>query len=344
MAKRLLPVLVSAEGTPLIVPTGDILARAPAASRARAEALLRDLTDFRLLTSLRDERGREALTPVHTTLIRAWRLMREALEGNAELEAFLRRFERDAREWEASERDPAKLWSAAALRDFDTWKRRLGEVQLTPAQLAFRDAVTAQARRSRLLRWSLVALLAALAIGGTIAGIAFSAKADEAAELQRDAESQRTVAVQQRALAESEKRQSIEHRREADDLILHYMLGDLRARLEPMVRRRSCAPWPSRCGATSTSVRAAPATTTTTRHVARRCCARSAGSSSRRATPPPPSALCASRSPSPSSSRACTATTTTAAAPTPSASASSRGCWPRAAIPAAPSTATSPRW
>ena len=32
----------------------------------------------------------------------------------AELEAFLRRFERDARDWEAAGRDPTKLWPDAA--------------------------------------------------------------------------------------------------------------------------------------------------------------------------------------------------------------------------------------
>ncbi len=224
LVKRMLPVMVSAEGTPLVVPIDDILARCPSAARARAQELLRDLTDFRLLTSLRDDRSRECLTPVHTTLIHGWALLREALEGSAELEAFVRRFERDARDWEDSRRDPAKLWPEAALRDLERWAPRLVDVQLSPAQLAFRSAVGQQARRARWLRWGLVGVLAALALGGTWAGIAFSAQADEEEALRQEAESQR-------ALAQEQTRTSVAHRREADGLI-DYMIGDLRMRLE----------------------------------------------------------------------------------------------------------------
>jgi len=226
LVKRMLPIMVSAEGTPLIVPIEDILARCALASRARGQELLRDLTDFRLLTSLRDERARECLTPVHTTLIRGWALLREALEGSAELEAFLRRFERDAREWEAAARDPAKLWPDAALRDFERWAQHLAEVQSSPAQVAFRAAVSRAARRAKTLRWGLVGVLVALAIGGTWAGFAFSAQADQAETLRQEAESQKLVAEQQTAT-------SVAHRREADGLI-DFMLGDLRQRLEPI--------------------------------------------------------------------------------------------------------------
>ncbi len=230
LVKRLLPVLVSAEGTPLVVPIEDMLARVPAASRARAQALLRDLTDFRLLTSLRDESAREALTPVHTTLIGGWSLMREALEGSAELEAFLRRFERDARDWEASARDPAKLWPEAALRDFMRWASHLGDVTLSPAQRAFREGVSAQAKKARRVRGGLVALLVALALGGAWAGFTFSRQADQAEVLRADAEAQRAAAEAQRAIAETQTRAANDHRREADELI-DYMLGELRSRL-----------------------------------------------------------------------------------------------------------------
>ena len=224
LVKRMLPVMVSAESTPLVCPIDDILARCAATARTRGQELLRDLTDFRLLTSLRDERARECLTPVHTTLIRGWALMREALEGSAELEAFMRRFERDAREWQASQRDPAKLWPAAARRDFERFLPRLLDVQLAPELNGFRAAVGLQARRARTLRWGLVAVLAALAIGGTWAGIAFSAQATEADGLRQDAEAQRAVAQEQ-------TQASVAHRREADGLI-DYMIGDLRLRLE----------------------------------------------------------------------------------------------------------------
>lgn len=240
LVKRMLPVMVSAEGTPLIVPIEDILGRVAPALRGRAQELLRDLTDFRLLTSLRDERARECLTPVHTTLIRGWALLREALEGSAELEAFLRRFERDARDWEAARRDPAKLWPDAALRDFERWAPRLGDVQLAPTQLAFRAAVAQQARRARTLRWGLAAVLVALAIGGTWAGFAFSAQAEQAEALRQEALSQKALAEQQTdvakkqtLVAEEQTAASVAHRREADGLI-DYMLGDLRQRLEPI--------------------------------------------------------------------------------------------------------------
>jgi len=203
LVTRMLPVMVSGEGTPLVVPAVEILGRVAPEAGARGRELLRDLTDFRLLTSLRDERARECLTPVHTTLIHGWALMREALEGSAELEAFLRRFERDAREWDASGRDAAKLWPAAAVRDFARFQSRLSQVQLSSPQLRFQAAVTALARRARWFRRGLVGGLAALAIGGTWAGFAFAAQADEA----------------QRS------------RREADALI-DFMLGDLRRRLE----------------------------------------------------------------------------------------------------------------
>jgi len=215
LVKRMLPVMVSAEGTPLIVPIEDIVARSPEPARGRE--LLRDLTDFRLLTSLRDERARECLTPVHTTLIRSWSLMREALEGSAELETFLRRFERDASEWQASGKDPAKVWPAAALRDFERWAVHLQEVRLSHVQIAFRATVEAAARRARWLRWGLVGVLAVLALTGTWAGIAYSSQADEAEA--------------QAARAEAQTRASEEHRREADELI-DFMLGDLRRRLE----------------------------------------------------------------------------------------------------------------
>ena len=224
LVKRMLPVLVSGEGTPLIVPVDQITARV--ASTPRAAELLRDLTDFRLLTSLRDERGREALTPVHTTLIQGWSLLREALEGTAELEAFLRRFDRDAREWHASQRDPAKLWPAAATRDFERWQAALTDIALSPTQRDFRGAVVAHAKRTKLVRIGLVVVLAALAIGGTWAGIAFANQADEADALRNDALVQKTNAERQTALSEA-------HRREADELI-DFMVGDLRTRLEPI--------------------------------------------------------------------------------------------------------------
>ncbi len=225
LVKRMLPVLVSAEGTPLIVPIEDIVARAPSAV-ARARELLRDLTDFRLLTSLRDERGREALTPVHTTLIGGWSLMRDALEGTAELEAFLRRFDRDARDWHASQRDPAKLWPAAAARDFDRWQAALSDIDLSLTQRDFRGAVVAHSKRAKLLRMGLVAGLATLAIGGTWAGITFANQATEAEALRQDALTQKASAERQTKLSEA-------HRREADELI-DFMLGDLRQRLEPL--------------------------------------------------------------------------------------------------------------
>ena len=203
LVKRMLPVMVSAEGTPLIVPAVEVLGRIGPEAGARGRELLRDLTDFRLLTSLRDERARECLTPVHTTLIHGWALLREALEGSAELEAFLRRFERDAREWDASGKDAAKLWPTAAVRDFARFRSRLSQVQLSPPQVGFRAAVQSLARRARWFRHGLIAGLASLALGGTWAGFAFSAQAERA-----DAS-----------------------RREADALI-DFMLGDLRRRLE----------------------------------------------------------------------------------------------------------------
>src|SRR5690606_8874470 len=153
-----------------------------------------------------------------------------ALEGSAELEAFLRRFERDARDWEASGRDPAKLWPEAALRDFMRWASHLGDVTLSPAQRAFREGVRAQAKKARRVRGGLVALLVALALGGAWAGFTFSRQADQAEVLRADAEAPRAAAEAQRAVAEAQTRAANDHRREADELI-DYMLGELRSRL-----------------------------------------------------------------------------------------------------------------
>jgi tetratricopeptide (TPR) repeat protein len=226
LVKRMLPTLVTAEATPRVVPIDEVLARCPHGAAERGAVLLRHLTDFRLLTSLRDERARECLTPVHATLIASWSLMREALEGSAELEAFRRRLERDAHDWDASARDPAKLWPAAASRDFLRWAAQLDEVRLSPAEVAFRDAVSRSDRRARRLRWALAAGLFAIAAGGAWAGVSFADKADEAERSRREAEAQQAVAERQTGLA-------IAHRREADELI-DYMLGDLRERLLPL--------------------------------------------------------------------------------------------------------------
>jgi WD40 repeat protein len=147
--------LVTAEGTRAVREWGELLSVFEAGQRGRAEEVLRELIDARLLTSYEvreDEREpTRRVEIIHESLLANWpRLVRwqtQDQEG-AQVREELRQA---ARVWDEHGRHDDRLWTGMAYREYQLWRERYpgGLSEIEEAFAAASSALAGRRRRRR---------------------------------------------------------------------------------------------------------------------------------------------------------------------------------------------------
>jgi WD40 repeat protein len=169
--------LVTAEGTKREVEVRELLSEVR--DPERAERVLRQLVEGRLLTASRGPRG-EQVELAHESLIEGWSRLRLWLDEDREQRRFRELLLQAARHWAEGGRPGDSLWRGDQLDEALRWRRHFGE-ELSEAERAFLDAARAVRERAwRRRRWWLTAGLvvtAATVVGALIAARVYRAEA-----------------------------------------------------------------------------------------------------------------------------------------------------------------------
>jgi len=191
IAWRVLVRLMTGEGTRAVMTRAELAETA--GDPAAVERVVERLVAARLLVVAPG--GDDRVEVVHEALFTGWpRLVawRRAHEEGARLRDL---YAEAARRWHERGRPRGLLWRGDALAEYRTWRRRWTE-QPTAIEASFGDANEAEARRTRTVRLTLLAIvLAALS-----AGIVVLYRSDRRAAEERD------VAVVERGEAERQRR------------------------------------------------------------------------------------------------------------------------------------------
>jgi eukaryotic-like serine/threonine-protein kinase len=144
------------------------------------------LTKARLVVS-----EQPGFTFVHDSVLREWSLVRRWLEDARDDRLLVAHLDRDAARWSKSEKkDAAELWRkgrlAAAL---ELWK--LGTVPLNDDARAFLTAGASEERKTQLARWSIVVVVVAIIVGGSL--LYAKQSRDAAARARTDADNLNTA-------------------------------------------------------------------------------------------------------------------------------------------------------
>jgi WD40 repeat protein len=119
----------------------------PAGGEAAAIArVVQALTDARLLTTGRDERGDEVVDVAHEALIRGWPRLRAWVDEDRAGLRTHRRLTEAAQEWERSGRDESYLYGGARLAEANEWAAKYAG-ELNVQEREFLDASQELARR-----------------------------------------------------------------------------------------------------------------------------------------------------------------------------------------------------
>ncbi len=144
---------------------------APAEPDAGFEVVLGRLVDARLLTTGRDEMGREVVDVSHEALIRGWPRLRGWIDADRAGLVVHRRLTDAAREWDSLDREPGALYRGARLAAAGEWNTdhagdlsRLEQDFLAASQATEHSELHAARRRTRRLRVLATGLAALTAI------------------------------------------------------------------------------------------------------------------------------------------------------------------------------------
>jgi WD40 repeat protein len=195
--------LVTAQGTRAVIDREELLSAFP--ERARAEEVLRQLLDARLLTSYEVESkeggpSHHRVEVVHESLLTNWpRLVRWRAQD--EEGAVLRdQLKQAAHLWAEKGRTSDLLWTGTAYREFELWRESYPG-QLTAIEEGFARAMADKARRRR--RWVTAAMVHLIVVlAGTSIAIGISRHQATRARDEARAQALRAEASKLLALAE----------------------------------------------------------------------------------------------------------------------------------------------
>ncbi|MBA2451374.1 MAG: hypothetical protein H0V51_25440, partial [Chloroflexi bacterium] len=184
---------------------GELVARGGEGSAV--EAVLRDLTNARLLTTSRDEQAGEGWVDIsHEALIRGWPRLREWLDEDRAALRVHRRLTEAAQEWERLGRDEGLLYRGARLAEAVEWRE--GHAELLNAQeRGFLAASVGLREGERRARERARRRTLGLAVGAALFFLLLAATARlqwwQAEEQRQVAEEQRRVALSRQLSAQS---------------------------------------------------------------------------------------------------------------------------------------------
>ncbi|MDX6707995.1 MAG: hypothetical protein QOI48_3841 [Solirubrobacteraceae bacterium] len=157
----------------------------PAEADAGFEVVLGRLVDARLLTTGRDETGREVVDVSHEALIRGWPRLRGWIDSDRAGLLIHRRLTDAAREWDSLDREPGALYRGARLAAAGEWSTdhaedlsRLEHDFLAASEATEHRELQATRRRTRRLRALASGLAALTAIVATVAVWALHQRSD----------------------------------------------------------------------------------------------------------------------------------------------------------------------
>jgi serine/threonine protein kinase/WD40 repeat protein len=195
--------LTTAQGTRAVLGREELLSALP--DRARAETVLEQLIDARLLTSYQTEgsegeTGGDRVEILHESLLKAWpRLLRWQTQDadGAQLRDQLRQA---ARLWQERGRTEDLLWTGASFLDYRVWRERYpGGLSSVEADFAQSMAALASRKRRRKLI-AAAAIFAGLTVGLVVTAVLWrqsKAKTRRAEVQTRRAEASKLLALGQ---------------------------------------------------------------------------------------------------------------------------------------------------
>lgn len=180
-----------------IVGTGDNrpvtrLARLDSVPAAQRE-ILDDLVDARLVV-VRESAGQQVYAPAHEALFSAWPPLAEMISRRHDDLRLRSRLERRAADWREAGSGGSGLLSGTELEQAADWERRSSDLH-TPEITPYVAASQQRARRARLLKTGIAAVVAALAVA-LVAVLLVNTRADQRRADQ--ARATRLVAIAQR--------------------------------------------------------------------------------------------------------------------------------------------------
>jgi len=190
--------------------------------------LARKLADSRLVTTGRDEAGRETAEVVHEALIRSWQRLREWMNADRRFRAWQERLRFGLSQWEASGRDEGALLRGVPLAEAEGWLKERGEalgegerayvatgLELRDRRAREREAqLEREAASARKLRRQAIGLAGALVVA-VIAGLAALRFGQRATESAARAERAGKVATARELLATSMANLTVDPERSA---------------------------------------------------------------------------------------------------------------------------------
>ena len=131
------------------------------------ETVVWELAGARLLTTGRDERGKEIVNVVHEALIRGWPRLRRWIDEDRDALRTHRRLTEAATEWEENNRDGSYLYHGAHLAEAEEWAEEHAD-DLNSLEREFLDSSVSAHKRTQTQRVA-VGLAAILLVIGALA-------------------------------------------------------------------------------------------------------------------------------------------------------------------------------
>ena len=182
VVRSLFMLLVTSDRTRAIVEREEL--RGVSADPERAQALIDRLVTARLVVVQGGEAGTDAVYELaHEALIEAWPTLARWLDEGQEHAGYLEQLSAGARQWDRKGRPAGLVWRGVAAADAEHFARHY-EGRLAPREREYLDAVLQLQRRSRRVRRGVVAtviaVLAALVVAGSVMLVRISAAEDDA--------------------------------------------------------------------------------------------------------------------------------------------------------------------
>jgi energy-coupling factor transporter ATP-binding protein EcfA2 len=191
------------------------------------EVVVRELTDARLLTTDKDERGSEVVDVVHEALIRGWPLLRSWIEENREALRIHRRLTEVSNEWVAQNNDVSYLYRGVRLAEAEGWSSTyandLNDVERAFLEESVLARETERQAAKRRVRRTIGSLFVALLLISGLASVALvlwyiseDRQASFQAEAKRASDSQATAQAEAKRASDSQATAQAEAKRASD--------------------------------------------------------------------------------------------------------------------------------
>jgi eukaryotic-like serine/threonine-protein kinase len=205
--------LVTPDGTRAIVERRELLALGPG-----VQTVLDRLVEARLIQVAPDQ-DEPSVEIVHEMLITEWPTLTRWLDAQQAVRGFMNELRQAVRQWLAHDREPESVWRGALAEDAFAIERR-HVLELSRDERAYLDAVRRlwrSARRKRIAALvSVIAVLALIIAGGSVAVVRISKAEQAATEQARAAERDAARAK----AAEAESARQLEELKQAKGIIV----------------------------------------------------------------------------------------------------------------------------